>query len=71
VAVGLALGGELVELGIFVLELLFQYITLTSVELVCMFEFLDELLHLFLLKLQTAHLSLKQIQINFVFSRVA
>ena len=70
-AVGLALGGELVELGIFVLELLFQYITLTSVELVCMFEFLDELLHLFLLKLQTAHLSLKQIQINFVFSRVA
>ena len=52
----LALGGELMKLGRLGLELLFKEIPLTCVQLVSLFELLDQLSHFVFLHLQASYL---------------
>lgn len=52
----LALGGELMKLGRLGLELLLKEVTLTCVQLVSLFELLDQLSHFVFLHLQASYL---------------
>ena len=47
--VGLALGREFVQLGVFVFDLLFKKVTLVTIELIGLFKLIDQLLHFFFL----------------------